>query len=199
MIYESHADHIASYLNESVDALARFAADSLAKQRLAQIASAIVSSLKAGGKLMVAGNGGSAADAQHIAGEFVVRLMYDRAPLAAIALTSDGSVMTAVGNDYGYECVFERQVRALGRPGDVFLGISTSGNSMNVVRALEAARSMRIVTLGFTGGDGGRMRELCDHVLIAPSAETGLVQQVHITAAHIVCAVVERTMFPRPA
>ena len=199
MSNERHGEYIGSYLRESANVMVNFASDATARKHLAQIADAIVSSLRSGGKLMIAGNGGSAADAQHIAGEFVVRLMYDRAPLAAIALTSDGSVMTAVGNDYGYECVFERQVRALGRPGDVFLGISTSGNSMNVVRALEAARSMRIVTLGFTGGDGGRMRELCDHVLIAPSAETGLVQQVHITAAHIVCAVVERTMFPRPA
>jgi D-sedoheptulose 7-phosphate isomerase len=199
MLYEGHADYIASYLGESADTVARFAASDPAKQGLAQMASVIVSSLQAGGKLMVAGNGGSAADAQHIAGEFVVRLMYDRAPLAAIALTTDGSVMTASGNDYGYEHVFERQVLALGRPGDVFLGISTSGRSMNIVRALNVARNMKMTTLGFTGGDGGKMRDLCDHVLIAPSAETRLIQQLHITAAHVVCAVVERTMFPRLA
>jgi D-sedoheptulose 7-phosphate isomerase len=199
MLNEGHADYIASYLAESADAVARFAASAPAKQCLAQMASVIASSLQAGGKLMVAGNGGSAADAQHIAGEFVVRLMYDRAPLAAIALTTDGSVMTASGNDYGYEHVFERQVLALGRPGDVFLGISTSGHSMNIVRALDVARNMKMTTLGFTGGDGGKMPDLCDHVLVAPSAETGIIQQLHITAAHVVCAVVERTMFPRPA
>jgi D-sedoheptulose 7-phosphate isomerase len=198
MLYD-YADYIASYLNESVNALARFAGDAVVRERLAQMASAIVSSLQAGGKLMVAGNGGSAADAQHIAGEFVVRLMYDRAPLAAIALTTDGSVMTASGNDYGYERVFERQVLALGRSGDIFLGISTSGNSMNILRALETARKMAITTLGFTGGDGGKMHGMCDHVLVAPSAETALIQQLHITAAHVVCAVVERAMFPRPA
>ena len=189
---------VSDYLEKSLDAMQRFAADADARQRLGRMAQAIRDSLTDGGKLMVAGNGGSAGDAQHIAGEFVVRLMYDRAPLAAIALTTDPSVMTAAGNDYGFEHVFERQVRALGRRGDVFLGISTSGNSPNIVRALEAARAAGLVTMGFSGGDGGAMAGPCDHLFLAPSRETAIVQQIHITAAHIVCALVERAIFPPP-
>ena len=187
---------VSDYLEKSLDAMQRFAADADARQRLGRMAQAIRDSLTDGGKLMVAGNGGSAGDAQHIAGEFVVRLMYDRAPLAAIALTTDPSVMTAAGNDYGFEHVFERQVRALGRRGDVFLGISTSGGSPNILRALEAARAAGLVTMGFSGGDGGAMAGLCDHLFLAPTRETAIVQQIHITAAHIVCALVERAIFP---
>lgn len=189
---------IAEYLDQSASVLAVLAADPGARETFGRFADAIVASLRAGGKLMLAGNGGSAGDAQHIAAEFVVRLMYDRAPLAAIALTTDSSILTAGGNDYGFEQVFERQVRALGRPGDVFLGISTSGGSPNVLRALAAARAMGIVTLGFSGGEGGRMRDLCDGLFLAPARATALVQQAHLVAAHVVCALVERTMFPGP-
>ena len=189
---------VAEYLDQSASVLAVLAADPGARETFGRFADAIVASLRAGGKLMLAGNGGSAGDAQHIAAEFVVRLMYDRAPLAAIALTTDSSILTAGGNDYGFEQVFERQVRALGRPGDVFLGISTSGGSPNVLRALAAARAMGIVTLGFSGGEGGRMRDLCDGLFLAPARATALVQQAHLVAAHVVCALVERTMFPGP-
>jgi len=149
--------------------------------------------------VLVAGNGGSAGDAQHIAGEFLSRLNYDRAPLAAIALTTDSSVMTAIGNDYGYEHLFERQVRGLGRPGDVFVAISTSGNSPNVLHALDAARAVGLVTIGFTGRSGGKMVERCDICLRAPSNDTPLIQQLHITAGHIVCGLVEEHLFPRQA
>ena len=149
--------------------------------------------------MLVAGNGGSAGDAQHIAGEFLSRLNYDRAPLAAIALTTDSSVMTAIGNDYGYEHLFERQVRGLGRPGDVFVAISTSGNSPNVLHALDAARAVGLVTIGFTGRSGGKMVERCDICLRAPSNDTPLIQQLHITAGHIVCGLVEEHLFPRQA
>ena len=187
---------VSAYLQKSVAAIEAFAADAEARRVLTEMARVIVASLRRGGKLIVAGNGGSAADAQHIAGEFVVRLMYDRAPLAAIALTTDSSVMTAAGNDYGFERVFERQVRALGRPGDVFLGLSTSGRSPNVLRALEAARAGGLATLGFSGGAGGDVAALCDLLFLAPTAETALAQQLHIVAAHIVCAQVERAMFP---
>ncbi len=121
----------------------------------------------------------------------------DRAPLAAVALTADASVLTATGNDYGYEAIFERQVLGIGKPGDVFLGISTSGNSPNVVRALDTARGHGMVTFGFTGAGGGRMRALCDLLFAAPSPRTAVVQQLHITAAHILCALVERAIFPR--
>ena len=189
---------VADYLAQSAAVLAALAADVAARETFGRFADLIVTSLRAGGKLLIAGNGGSAGDAQHIAAEFVVRLMYDRAPLAAVALTTDSSILTAGGNDYGFEQVFERQVRALGRPGDVFLGISTSGHSPNVVRALEAARETGVVTLGFSGGDGGRMRDLCDGLFLAPAKATALVQQAHLVAAHVICALVEQTMFPRP-
>jgi D-sedoheptulose 7-phosphate isomerase len=190
---------VAGYVDKSLGAVAAFAADRPAQDALVRMAAAITASLRGGGKLLVAGNGGSAGDAQHIAGEFVVRLMYDRAPLAAIALTTDSSVLTAAGNDYGFERVFERQVRALGRPGDVFLGVSTSGNSPNILSAFAAARAGGLATLGFSAGAGGAMRALCDHLFLAPTSETALAQQVHIIAAHIVCALVERAFFPSPA
>ena len=191
-------DYVAAYLDRSLAALGAFAADRAAQALLGEMASATVAALRAGGKLLVAGNGGSAGDSQHIAGEFISRLMFDHAPLAAIALTVDGSVITATGNDYGYDHVFERQVLGLGRPGDVFLGISTSGRSPNVLRALDAARGKGLVCLGFTGaGPGaGVMAERCDLLFRAPSPETAIIQQLHITAAHIVCALVERAMFP---
>lgn len=155
----------------------------------------IVKTLRAGGKILLAGNGGSAGDAQHIAGEFLSRLNFDRAPLPAIALTTDTSVLTAIGNDYGYELVFERQVRGLGNPGDLFIGISTSGRSPNVVRALQAARQKGLVTIGFCGEFPRDMEPLCDLTVRAPSSNTPLIQQVHIVAAHIICGEAERVLF----
>lgn len=160
-----------------------------------RITEALCARLKAGNKLLFAGNGGSAGDAQHIAGEFISRLNFDRAPLAAIALTVDTSVLTAVGNDYGYEKVFERQVLALGQPGDVFVGISTSGRSRNILAALEAARARGMMTVGFGGMDGGDMAKHCDLVLAVPSASTPMIQQVHIVAAHAICGAVEAVIF----
>jgi D-sedoheptulose 7-phosphate isomerase len=155
----------------------------------------ITESMREGGKVLIAGNGGSAADAQHIAGEFVSRLNFDRGPLPAVALTTDSSVLTAIGNDYGFERVFERQVRGLGRPGDVLLAVSTSGRSPNILRALEAAREMEMTSIGFTGLRGIGMAGLCDLVLVAPSEITQLIQQVHMTAAHAVCELVEAAIF----
>jgi D-sedoheptulose 7-phosphate isomerase len=190
--------YAAAYLDRSLAALSAFASDRAAQALIAEMAQATVAALRAGGKLLVAGNGGSAGDSQHIAGEFVSRLMFDHAPLAAIALTVDGSVLTATGNDYGYEHVFERQVLGLGRPGDVFLGISTSGRSPNVLRAFAAARAREMVCLGFTGaGPGSAAMAVPGGLLFrAPATETALIQQLHITAAHIFCALVERAMFP---
>src|SRR6185295_18040517 len=133
---------------------------------------------RAGNKLLLAGNGGSAADAQHIAGEFLSRLNFDRNPLPAIALTTDTSVLTAIGNDYGFEKAFERQVRGLGRAGDVFIAISTSGASPNILAALKAARELGVVTIGFTGNREGAMTGLCDLCLVAPTPETPLIQQL---------------------
>ncbi len=164
---------------------------------LAAIVERVVAALVAGNKVLFAGNGGSAADAQHLAGELLSRFNYDRAPAAAIALTTDSSVLTAVGNDYGYERVFERQVLGLGRPGDVLFAISTSGRSPNILRAIAAARSAGLVVIGFTGRSGGDMAAHCDLCLRAPSDSTPLIQQVHITAGHIVCGLVEERLFPR--
>jgi len=150
-----------------------------------------------GRKLLLAGNGGSAADAQHLAGEMLSRLNYDRAPAAALALTTDTSVLTAIGNDYGYDRLFERQILGLGRPGDVFIAISTSGRSPNILRAIDAAREQRILTVGFTGRTGGEMPSRCDLCLRAPSDSTPLIQQIHITAGHIICGLVEERLFTR--
>ena len=159
----------------------------------------IAGALARGNKLLLAGNGGSAADAQHIAGELVGRLNYQRAPAAALALTTDSSVLTAIANDHGYDEVFARQVMGLGAAGDVFLAISTSGRSANVLRAIEAARRRGLAVIGFTGKAGGEMAGLCDALLQAPSDSTQIVQQIHITAAHILCGLVEERLFPRAA
>ncbi|APH57356.1 Phosphoheptose isomerase [Granulibacter bethesdensis] len=191
-----HRDFLTRFLNASCKAMDAFAADEAARETLIRMGEDVCTSIRNGGKLLIAGNGGSAADAQHIAAEFVSRLMYDRAPLPALALTTDSSALTAIGNDYGYEHVFERQVSGLGQKGDVFLGISTSGRSPNVIRALQAAREKGIITFGFTGVAGNAMTELCDRLLLAPSPQTAIIQQIHITAAHMLCAVVERTLFP---
>jgi D-sedoheptulose 7-phosphate isomerase len=189
-------DFIDAHLDESLAAMTAFRGEPRHRETLAAMAETIVAALRQGRKLMICGNGGSAGDAQHIAGEIIGRLMYDRAPLAAIALTTDTSVLTATGNDYGFEHVFERQVLGLGQAGDVLLGISTSGNSPNVVRALIAARDKGLATLGFTGTRAGTMGEHCERLLHAPSANTAVIQQIHIVAAHIVCGLVERRMFP---
>ena len=185
-------DDSAAFLEHSIAVLTAFAADPASLAALETFAAIIAGAIQAGGKLLIAGNGGSAGDAQHIAGEFLVRLVADRAPLPALALTTDSSILTAAGNDYGFDHIFARQVIGLGRRGDVFLAISTSGNSPNIVAALNAARAGGLATLGLTGADGGRIAASCDHLLRVPSAMTAIIQQVHITAAHILCAKVER-------
>jgi D-sedoheptulose 7-phosphate isomerase len=159
------------------------------------IAERCIAALRQGNKILLAGNGGSAADAQHIAGEFVSKLAFDRPGLAALALTVDSSVMTAIGNDYGYEKLFSRQIDALGRAGDVFIGISTSGRSPNVKAALLEARRKQLVSIGFTGASGGELPPLCDLCLRIPSGETPKIQEGHIVSGHIICALVEREMF----
>jgi D-sedoheptulose 7-phosphate isomerase len=148
--------------------------------------------MSAGGKLLVAGNGGSAADSQHLVAEFVARLTVDRPALRAIALTTDSSILTAIGNDWAYDYVFARQVEALALPGDVFLGISTSGNSKNIIRALHQAKKQGVHTIGFTGNGGGQMRELCDYNIIIPSGVTMNIQESHLALEHIFCMLVER-------
>ena len=187
----------AIHFRRSLEALERASDDPEFMEAVLAIAAAWERALRDGGKLLLAGNGGSAADAQHIAGELLSRLRFDRHPLPAIALTTDSSVLTAVANDYGYDKVFERQIRGLGRRGDVFIAISTSGKSPNVIAALSAARALGIITVGFTGATPGAdtMRPLCDHVLVAPSDDTAVIQQLHITAAHAICEIVERNLF----
>ena len=184
-----------SHLLQSRETLQTAAESRPFLQQLEAVSDAIAQCFRAGGKVLLAGNGGSAADAQHIAGEFLSRLNFDRPPLPAIALTVDTSVLTAIGNDYGYEQLFERQVQALGRPGDVFVGLSTSGRSPNILRALRKARAMGLVTIGFCGARESDLPDLCDIALRAPSDQTPLIQQIHITAAHIVCGEVERMLF----
>jgi D-sedoheptulose 7-phosphate isomerase len=185
---------IAGFFDRSLAALQAAAKDAALLRLVAEIAQAIEASMRAGGKLLIAGNGGSAADAQHLAAEFLSRYLVDRRPLPAVALTTDTSVLTAVGNDYGFEHVFERQVRGLGRPGDVFLAISTSGRSPNVLRALEAACDLGLVTVGFSGAAETGMHALCRHFLAVASQETAIVQQIHMVAGHAICALVERAL-----
>jgi D-sedoheptulose 7-phosphate isomerase len=189
------ADDIAAYFRRSREAMQRAETDAALSQSIAEIATRIAQSLRDGGKLMLAGNGGSAADAQHIAAELLSRFKRDRNPLPAIALTTDTSVLTAIGNDYGYELVFERQVRGLGQKGDVFIGITTSGRSPNITAALLAARERGMITIGFTGTGGTALKPLCDLMLVAPSDETAIIQQIHITAAHAICGLIETELF----
>ena len=158
-----------------------------------------VESLRAGGKVMFAGNGGSAADAQHWAGELVSRFYYDRPGLAAIALTTDSSILTAIGNDYGYDYTFARQVEALGREGDVLVAISTSGNSGNILRAADAARARGVAVVGFTGASGGKLADCSRICLRVPSSETPRIQEGHEFLGHMLCAMIEREMFPNDA
>jgi D-sedoheptulose 7-phosphate isomerase len=188
-------DTVEVHFRRSCETLDRAAQDAKLRSTIYAIADVIARSFRNGGKLLIAGNGGSAADAQHMAGEFLSRLNFDRNPLPAIALTTDSSVLTAIGNDYGFDKAFERQVRGLGRPGDVFLAISTSGRSPNVLAALRAAREAGLITVGFTGDGQRDMAPDCDHCLAAPSSETALIQQIHIVAAHAICALVESDLF----
>lgn len=150
---------------------------------------------KKGNKIILGGNGGSAADAQHIAGELVSRFYFDRPGLPALALTTDTSILTAIGNDYGYERLFSRQIQANGNQGDMFIGISTSGNSPNILKALEECKAQNIITVGLTGGQGGLMEELCDYSIKVPSNETPRVQESHILIGHIICSIVEEAIF----
>ncbi len=162
---------------------------------IAKAAEIIIASYQNGGKLLLCGNGGSAADAQHIAGELVGRFLKERKALSAIALTTDTSILTALANDYNVEKIFERQVEAHGKPGDVLLAISTSGNSSNVMRAVEAAKASNIKTLGLLGKGGGKMKGVCDIEVIVPSDNTRRIQEAHITIGHIICGLVEKTLF----
>jgi D-sedoheptulose 7-phosphate isomerase len=182
-----HRDH--------AEAAERFFADEA--DAVESVAGVIVTALKRGRTLLFFGNGGSAADAQHLAAEFVNRYSFDRPALAAIALTTDTSVLTSIANDSDFKRVFARQVEAIGRRGDVAIGISTSGRSPNVLEGLRAARSRHLATVGFCGGTPGPMRRLCEHLIRVPSAATARVQEIHILVGHILCQIVDETLYPR--
>ena len=188
-------DLVRDQLSAGLSVLQAVATDSAIHAALAEAAEATVAALKAGGKLMVAGNGGSAADAQHIAAEFVCRLSADRPAMRAVALTANTSSLTAIANDYGFERIFARQIEALGQPGDVFMAISTSGASPNILRALERSRAMGIRTIGLTGSSGGTMAPLCDYCLRISSDVTMHIQEAHLALEHIFCMIVERGYF----
>lgn len=162
---------------------------------LAQVAKRLIDTVSKGNKVLLCGNGGSAADAQHIAAELVGRFAFDRAPLPALALSVNSSCVTAIGNDYGFDQVFSRQIEALGRPGDVAIGISTSGNSPNVIRALSVARGMGLHTVGLTGRIGGELKETADQCICVPSTSTPRVQECHILIGHIISELVEQALF----
>ena len=185
---------IRAMAEESLEAKRRFFDQSSAE--VARAAEVIVASMRAGGKLLIFGNGGSAADAQHIAAELAFKMGRERQALAAIALTTDTSLLTAISNDRHFDFVFARQVQAIGRKGDVALAISTSGNSPNVIAAVEQARAMELSTIGLLGADGGKVAALVDLALIVPHAETPRIQEVHITISHIICQLVEDELWP---
>jgi len=192
---------IAAHLKLSLAALERANGDASMLATAGKIADAIVAALRADKKLLIIGNGGSAADAQHIAAEIVGRYKKDRPGYAAIALTTDTSALTAITNDYGFEQVFARQVEGLGQRGDVLLALSTSGRSPNIIAALRKARAQGLVTIGFTGTKGEAMGVSCDHLLIAPSDDTPVIQQIHLAVAHGICGEIEQAMIseaPRP-
>ena len=191
--------YIDAQLTEAGRVITAMLADPLLLATLQAASQACIASLKQGGKVLLVGNGGSAADAQHIAGELVSRFAFDRPGLPAIALTTDTSILTAIGNDYGYERLFARQVQALGCAGDVLIAYSTSGKSPNILLALHEAREKGLCCVGFTGNRGGPMRDVCDHLLEVPSADTPKIQEGHLVLGHILCGLVETAMFAAPA
>lgn len=192
-------NEITAELYKTVALLEAVIADATLIDQTAQVAQQCADAFRAGHKILLAGNGGSAADSQHLAGEFACRFAFDRPGLPALALTTDGSVMTAICNDYQYDYVFARQLEGLGNEGDVFFAISTSGKSPNILRALEAARTKKLYCVGITGQSGGAMLELCDICLRIPSGETAKVQEAYKVLGHIICALVEKAMFGKQA
>lgn len=188
-------DAIKRIVAESISVKTQLLGDEACLHTLWEVVQTCINCYKGEGKILFCGNGGSAADAQHLAAELSGRFYKDRPPLFAEALHVNSSYVTAVGNDYGYEEIYARLVRAMGRRGDVLIGISTSGNSPNILRALEAARAVGMVTVGMTGTGGGKMRALCDYLLDMPSTDTPRIQEAHILAGHILCQLVEEGLF----
>ncbi len=189
-------DYIVKIFKESNRVKEAFLNENLGK--LAEVINVLTTALKSGHKILIFGNGGSAADAQHIAAEFVNRFIIERPPLPALALTTDTSIITSIGNDYDFNEIFSKQIRALGQAGDVAWGISTSGNSPNVLKALETAKKMGLVTIGFTGKEGGAIAKAVDYSIHVSSASTARVQEAHIVASHVICELVDMKLFQKP-
>jgi D-sedoheptulose 7-phosphate isomerase len=189
-------DYIVKIFQESGQVKETFLNENLT--RIVRVVEAVTGALKEGHKILLFGNGGSAADAQHLAAEFVNRFLIERPPLPAIALTTDSSVLTSIGNDYDFVDVFSKQIRAIGAKGDVAWGMSTSGTSPNVVRGLEMAKKLGLVTIGLTGRDGGDVARIVDHSLNVSSTSTPRIQEVHITVGHVICEMVDFRLFQRP-
>ena len=189
-------DQIIKIFKESNRVKETFVNENLNK--LVNVVEAVTMALKAGNKILLFGNGGSAADAQHLAAEFVNRFVIERPPLPAIALTTDSSIITSIGNDYDFSEIFSKQIRAIGQPGDIAWGISTSGNSSNVLKGLEVAKKMGLVTLAFTGKDGGPVAKIADFSINVSSSITARIQEAHITAGHVICELVDIRLFQKP-
>ena len=188
-------EFIKNYIEKSIETKRNILENEKIISKIRDVSLVIVESLKNGGKVLICGNGGSAADAQHIAAEFVNRFYYDRPGLAAMALTVDTSILTAIANDYGYEKIFSRQVQTCAKKGDVLIGISTSGSSKNVVNAIIEAKTKGVFTVGLTGEKEGTIFENADITIKIPSSETPIIQESHIMTSHIICAVVEKMIF----
>jgi D-sedoheptulose 7-phosphate isomerase len=189
-------DHIVKIFKESSHLKEIFVNENLSK--IVKVVEVLTEILNAGNKILLFGNGGSAADAQHLAAEFVNRFIIERPPLPAIALTTDTSIITSIGNDYGFEDIFSKQIRAIGQPGDVAWGITTSGVSPNVIKALETAQKMKLITIGLTGKDGGEIAKIADYVLNVSSNSTPRIQEVHITVGHVICEMLDYRLFQKP-
>ncbi|WLQ13830.1 D-sedoheptulose 7-phosphate isomerase [Hahella aquimaris] len=191
-------DYVKERIRDSIAVKQRLLADEALMEKVLRLGQVCVEVYKRGNKVILAGNGGSAADAQHIAAEFVSRFEFDRPGLPALAVTTDTSMLTAIGNDYGYERVFARQVEANAKPGDLFIGITTSGNSKNILVALESAKEMDLITAAFAGS-GGKVQDLAEHVINVPSMHTPRIQECHIMIGHIICGIVEDAIFGETA
>lgn len=190
-------DYIRDQVRASIAVKEHYLNDEKNIELLDRVAADLIAAYRAGKKTLIAGNGGSAADAQHIAAEFVSRFYFDRPALASIALTTDTSALTAIGNDYGYELLFSRQLEANGQHGDIYIAISTSGNSKNILKSLESAKKLGIKTVGLTGRSGGKMKDMVDYCICVPSDETPRIQECHILIGHILCAAVEKELFEK--
>ncbi|PQQ37775.1 phosphoheptose isomerase [Photorhabdus luminescens] len=189
-------DYINTYLLNSIKVKQKLADDIVTLKAISDVANLIVDAYTKNNKVLLAGNGGSAADSQHIAAEFVSRFFYDRPGLPAIAMTTDSSMLTAIGNDYGFDKLFARQLQAQSRPGDIFIGISTSGNSLNIIKAIEVAKEEGVTSVVLCGS-GGKLKDLADVAICVPDSVTPYIQECHICIGHMICAIVEAKIFPK--